>query len=48
MTIEEGVGVWRRVCDIRDALGPATDAQNVISLIDEIAKDPALPGVTGA
>lgn len=25
-----------------------TDAESVISLIDEIAKDPALPGVTGA
>lgn len=49
MTIEEGVGVGGESATSGDALRTSmTDAQNVISLIDEIAKDPALPGVTGA
>ena len=44
MTIEEGVGVGGESATSGDALRTSmTDAQNVINLIDEIAKDLALP-----
>lgn len=49
MTIEEGVGVGGDTSTSGDALRTSmTDAKAVVSLIDEIAKDPALPGVTGS
>ena len=49
MTIEEGVGVGGDTSTSGDALRTSmTDAKAVVSLIDEIAKDPALSGVTGS
>lgn len=47
--ITEGAGVGAGTATSGDALRTSmTDAESVISLIDEIAKDPALPGVTGS
>lgn len=49
VTYTEGPGVTGENPTSGDVLrASVTDAQNVISLIDEIAKDKALPGVTGA
>jgi len=49
MTIKEGVGVGSAAPTSGDALRTSmTDAESVVALIDEIAKDPALPGVTGS
>lgn len=44
-----GAGIGQGGSTSGDALRTSmTDASSVVSLIDEIAKDPALPGVTGA
>lgn len=49
VTFQEGVGVAGGGATSGDALRASmTDAQNVVALIDEIANDPALPGVTGS
>lgn len=49
VTYSEGVGVGSGAPTSGDALRTSmTDAKSVVDLIDEIAKDPALPGVTGS
>ena len=49
VTFQEGVGVGSAAPTSGDALRTSmTDAESVVALIDEIAKDPALPGVTGS
>ena len=49
VTYSEGVGVGGTAPTSGDALRTSmTDAESVVALIDEIAKDPALPGVTGS
>ena len=49
VTYTEGAGVGSGTPTSGDALRTSmTDAKSVVSLIDEIAKDPALPGVTGS
>lgn len=49
VTYTEGPGVAGGTPTSGDALRTSmTDAESVVALIDEIAKDPALPGVTGS
>lgn len=49
VTYTEGAGIGSGTPTSGDALRTSmTDAKSVVSLIDEIAKDPALPGVTGS